>query len=136
MKSPARALVIDDESIVRRSCAAALAGAEIESRTASGGAEGIHALEREACDVVFLDLVMPERYGMSVLHEIKHRWPQTEVVVFTGYPSVETAKEAIRLGAFDYLAKPVGADEIVAAARGAITRKQWALRDPFTRSIP
>jgi DNA-binding NtrC family response regulator len=65
---------------------------------------------------------------------MKSRWPDSEVVIVTGYPSVETAKQAVRLGAFDYLEKPVGPDEIIGAARGAITRKQWAMRDQLTRS--
>jgi DNA-binding NtrC family response regulator len=79
---------------------------------------------------------MPGQDGMSVLKQIKERYPESEVVIVTGYPSVDTAKEAVRLGAFDYLAKPVGPDDIVGAARGAITRKQWALRETITtRSI-
>jgi DNA-binding NtrC family response regulator len=124
-----RVLVVDDEDVVRLSYAAALAAANCELATARDGAEAIRAMERATCDVVFLDLRMPGRDGMSVLKDIKRNWPESEVVIVTGYPSVDTAKEAVRLGAFDYLAKPVGPDDIVGAARGAITRKQWALRD-------
>ena len=64
---------------------------------------------------------------MMVLKEIKQKWPDTEVVIITGYPSVETAKEAVRLGAFDYLSKPLGPDEVVSVASGAMTQKKWAL---------
>jgi DNA-binding NtrC family response regulator len=66
--------------------------------------------------------------GMSVLKTVKERWPEAEVIVITGYPCVETAKEAIRLGAHDYLAKPVPPDEVIAATKGALSRKQWLLR--------
>ena len=137
MNSDYRVLVVDDEDVVRLSYAAALAHSSCELRTARNGAEAMRAMERDPFDVVFLDLRMPGQDGMSVLRRIKHQWPESEVVIVTGYPSVDTAKEAVRLGAFDYLAKPVGPDDIVGAASGAITRKQWALRDTITtRSIP
>lgn len=136
MKGESRVLIVDDEDVVRLSYAAALAQAECQSRTARDGAEALRAMERQPYDVVFLDMRMPGLDGMSVLKALKHRWPEAEVVIVTGYPSVENAKEAVRLGAYDYLAKPVGADDIVGAARGAIARKQWALRENLTRSIP
>jgi DNA-binding NtrC family response regulator len=71
---------------------------------------------------------------MTVLKAIKQRWPETEVVIITGYPSIETAKEAVRLGAYDYLAKPVGPDDVVSVANGAITQKRWALHRDRTQS--
>ena len=131
-----RVLIVDDEDVVRLSYAAALAGADCEARTARDGAAALRAMEHDPYDVVFLDLRMPGMDGMSVLQTMKRRWPESEVVIVTGYPSVETAKQAVRLGAFDYLEKPVGPDEIVGAAQGAITRKQWAMRDYMQRSIP
>jgi len=71
---------------------------------------------------------MPDLDGMDVLKIIKERWPDSEVVVITGYPSIESAKEAVRLGACDYLAKPVGPDDIIKAANDAMVQKRWALR--------
>jgi DNA-binding NtrC family response regulator len=71
---------------------------------------------------------MPGMDGMSVLKAIKERWPESQVVIITGYPSLETVKDAIQIGACDYLSKPVGPDEIIHAANGALTRKQWALQ--------
>jgi DNA-binding NtrC family response regulator len=84
-------------------------------------------MERHPFDVVLLDLRMPGLDGMSVLQTIKQKWPESEVVVITGYPSIETAKEAVRLGAYDYLAKPVGPDDVINAATGAMMQKRWAL---------
>ncbi len=126
MRDPAHILIVDDEDVVRRSYASALA-AHCRAECAVDGHEALRAMEREAFDVVLLDLRMPGPDGMSVLEAMKRRWPEREVVVITGYPSVETAKEAVRLGAFDYLAKPIGPDELLGAARRALTRKQWAL---------
>jgi ActR/RegA family two-component response regulator len=56
------------------------------------------------------------------------------VVIITGYPTVETAKEAVRLGAYDYLAKPVGPDDVINVANGAMTQKKWALHRDRTGS--
>ena len=71
---------------------------------------------------------MPGLDGMDVLKIIKERWPDSEVVVITGYPTIESAKEAVRLGACDYIAKPVAPDDVIKAANDAMTHKRWALR--------
>lgn len=127
MNAAANILIVDDEEVVRRSYASALATAECRAHSAADGEEALRAMEREPFDVVLLDLRMPGAGGMTVLEQMKRRWPESEVVIITGYPSVESAKQAVRLGAFDYIAKPVGPDEILGAARRALTRKQWAL---------
>lgn len=127
MKTKTRILVVDDEEIVRRAYARTLSGEHCDVETAWNGVAALSALEHRPFDLVLLDLRMPEMDGMTVLKAIKDRWPESEVVVITGFPSVETAKEAVRLGAYDYLAKPVGPDEVINAAKGALTRKQWTL---------
>lgn len=121
-------LIVDDEEVVRRSFSRVLAGAHCRTASVVDGEEALRALTRERFDVVLLDLRMPGADGIAMLKTIKARWPESEVVVITGYPSVETAKEAVRLGAFDYLAKPVGPDTVIHAAHGAVLRKRWALR--------
>ena len=84
-------------------------------------------MEQKPFDVVLLDMRMPGQDGLSVLRTIKQKWPESEVVIITGYPTVDSAKEAVRLGAFDYVAKPVGPQDVINVTDGAITRKQWAL---------
>lgn len=128
MNAKTKVLVIDDEEVVRRSLTRALDSEHCEVEQAGNGTVGLQALERRGYDVVMLDLRMPGMNGIEVLGEIKNRWPETEVVVITGYPALETAKQAMRLGAFDYLAKPVGCDEVANVAHGAIEHKRWALR--------
>jgi DNA-binding NtrC family response regulator len=71
---------------------------------------------------------MPGMDGMQVLRAIKEKWPESEVIMITGYPAVESAKEAVTLGAYDYLAKPIGPDDVVNAANGAMMHKKWMLR--------
>jgi DNA-binding NtrC family response regulator len=119
-------LIVDDEEVVRRSFSRVLGEAHCRTASVVDGEEALRALAREPFDVVLLDLRMPGADGIKVLKAIKARWPESEVVVITGYASIETAKEAVRLGAFDYLAKPVAPDAVIRAARGAVLRKRWA----------
>jgi DNA-binding NtrC family response regulator len=127
MEAQAKVLVIDDDEIVRLSHLRVLASTPYDVETAQDGKQALSVMEQHPVDVVLLDLRMPGMDGLSVLKEIKARWPEIEVVIITGYASVDTAKEAIQLGAFDYLAKPVFPDEIIKVANGAMTQKKWAL---------
>jgi DNA-binding NtrC family response regulator len=128
MNAKANILVIDDEEVVRRSLHRALGDERCNVELAGNGRVGLNAMGCKPFDVVLLDLRMPEMDGVEVLGAIKQRWPETEVIVITGYPELETAKQAMRLGAYDFLAKPVGPDEVVHAANQAIEHKRWALR--------
>ncbi|MDD5176880.1 MAG: response regulator [Sterolibacterium sp.] len=127
MSEKTKILVVDDEEVVRLSHLRLLARDDCKVEAVWNGYDALREMEKDCFDLVLLDLRMPGMDGMSVLRMIKERWPESEVVVITGYPSVETAKEAIRLGAYDYLAKPVNPDEIIKVASGAITQKKWAL---------
>ncbi len=120
-------LVVDDDEAVRLSYLRSL-GDHCQVEAAWNGNEALQAMERNPFDVVLLDLRMPGMDGMSVLRAIKERWPQSEVVIITGYPSIDSAKEAVRLGAYDYLAKPVGPHDVINAAHGAMVQKKWCLR--------
>jgi len=128
MDAKASVLVVDDEEVVRRSYARILGEMDCDAQAAADGEQALHAMERRPFDVVLLDLRMPGIEGLDVLKAIKHRWPSSEVVVITGYPTVESAKRALQLGACDYLAKPPHPDELMDAARGAMRRKKWALK--------
>jgi ActR/RegA family two-component response regulator len=73
---------------------------------------------------------------MTVLRNIKQNWPESEVIIITGYPAVESAKQAVTLGAYDYLAKPAGPDDVINAANAAMLHKRWVLRSaPALASI-
>jgi DNA-binding NtrC family response regulator len=123
----AKILVVDDDEMVRLSLFRSLTDAHCNAEVACNGKEALRVMERHPFDVVLLDLRMPGMDGMSVLQTIKEKWPESEVVIITGYPSIETAKEAVRLGAYDYLAKPVGPDDVINAASGAMLQKKWTL---------
>jgi DNA-binding NtrC family response regulator len=131
MNEKANVLIVDDEEVVRLSHLRSLESSDCNTRAAEDGRQAIEVMEEHPADVILLDLRMPGLNGMDVLKTIKERWPDSEVVVITGYPSIESAKQAVRLGAFDYLAKPVEPNDVVKAANDAITQKRWSLRsDP------
>jgi DNA-binding NtrC family response regulator len=130
----ARILIVDDEEVVRLSYMRILAGAHCKVKAVWTWAQVAQAMQDEKFDLVLLDLRMPGMDGMSVLRALKQRWPESEVIVITGYPSLETAKEAVTLGAYDYLAKPVGPDQVIEAANAAMLHKRWALRSDAGRA--
>ena len=127
MSEKPRILIVDDDDVVRRSYLRSLESNSCNVEAASDGDKALQSMQQNPFDVVLLDVRMPGRDGMSVLRTIKQKWPESEVVIITGYPTVANAKEAVRLGAYDYLAKPVGPQDVINVTDGAITRKQWAL---------
>lgn len=128
MIKKAEILVVDDEEIVRLSFARSLKSDYCNVEMACNGQDALRVMGDRAFDVVLLDLMMPGMDGMAVLKAIKKQWPESEVIIITGYPAVETAKEAVTLGAYDYLAKPAGPDDVIHAANSAVLHKRWALR--------
>ena len=127
MSDKTQVLIVDDEEIVCRSYLRSLAGAHCNVHVAWTGEEALYALEQQRFDLVLLDLRMPGMDGMDVLKAIKQTWPDTQVVIITGYPSIESAKEAVRLGAYSYFAKPVGPTEVINGANDAVMQKKWTL---------
>ena len=128
MNQKANILIVDDEEVVRLSHLRSLESADCNAQAVEDGKQALSVMEEHLIDVVLLDLRMPDLDGMDVLKTIKQRWPDSEVVVITGYPSIETAKQAVRLGAFNYLTKPLGPNEVLKAANDAVNQKRWALR--------
>lgn len=134
MLNRTRILVVDDEEVVRLCLDRTLSSEHCEVATVPTGNAALELLERRPFDVILLDLRMPGLQGMEVLKTIKEKWPDSEVIIVTGYAAVDSAKEAVALGAYDYLSKPVGPDEVIDAATAAMRHKKWALRpDPEVR---
>lgn len=128
MIEKARILVVDDEEVVRLSHVRTLSGDLWNVEVVRNGRDALQMMGQQPFDVVLLDLRMPEMDGLTVLKTIKAQWPESEVIIITGYPAVETAKQAVTLGAYDYLAKPVDPDEVLSATSSAMLHKRWALR--------
>ena len=117
-------LFIDDEDIVLRSCRRVFAKEDVEIETAVSGEEGLGMARTRDYDVVVTDLKMPGIGGMEVLKTLRRERPEIVVVVFTGYANVETAREALKNGAFDYIPKPFTPDELKDVVRNAIKARK------------
>jgi two-component system response regulator AtoC len=130
-----RILVVDDEEGVRTFMAEALEAPGIEIATASDGNEAAALLDRQAFDVVISDLKMPGKSGLDLLARVRASEPETQVILLTAHGTVETAVQAMKAGAFDYLQKPIGgpAELRVLAARAIERRQLLAAREGSTR---
>lgn len=108
-------LIVDDDEILRERLASAFRSRGFEATTA-GGFEQAAALARtESSELALVDLKMPGRSGLDLVRELKAIDPATKIVVLTGYGSIATAMDAIRLGATNYISKPSDVDDILAA---------------------
>jgi DNA-binding NtrC family response regulator len=105
-------LIVDDEPIVRESIRDWLKDAGYQVATAESGEEALEMIEKQDFSVVVLDVRLPGKTGVRVLKEIKGLKPQIKSIIITAYPSAELAAEAIKLGAVDYLIKPVVPDDL------------------------
>jgi len=123
----ARILVVDDEKSMRDLLSITLEKEGYDVLTAAGGEPAIEALHRESVDAVITDLRMPKVDGLQVLRVAKEISPDTAVIVITAVASTETAVEAMKLGAYDYITKPFKLDEVNLIVRNALERKR--LRD-------
>ncbi len=112
MGEASKVLVVEDDERIRSLFEDALASLGYQVTTASTGAEAIELIQGRLFDTVLCDIRMPEMDGLEILREIKRQDPSVEVVMVTGYPAVNTAVEALKLGAYDYLAKPVRLEEL------------------------
>ena len=122
--SKGKILVIDDEDIVRTSCSRTLSPEGYELSLAKNGTEGLKMADAERFDLVLTDLKMPDVDGIEVLRSINENRPATEVIIVTGYQTVDTAVKAIKLGAFNYIEKPFTPDTLISAVREALAGKQ------------
>ena len=123
----ARVLVVDDEKSMRDLLSITLEKEGYDVLTAAGGEAAIEALRRDVTDAVITDLRMPKVDGLQVLRAAKEISPDVAVIVITAVASTETAVEAMKLGAYDYITKPFKLDEVSLIVRNALERKR--LRD-------
>ncbi len=119
-----RILVIDDEAAIRDSLKMILEYEGYEVLAAPTGEEGIAQAEREAPDLVFLDVKMPGMDGLEVLQRLRHFVEVTPIVVISGHGTVSTAVEATKLGAFDFIEKPLERERVLVTVRNAVDSRR------------
>ncbi len=104
--------VVDDEAVVRTRLQKALSKESNIVHTYGSGEEFLKSLESTQYDLAFLDVVLPGMNGIEILKQVKNRFPETEIILITGYASIDSAIQAVKLGAFHYVSKPFKMDEI------------------------
>ncbi|MBI3080328.1 MAG: sigma-54-dependent Fis family transcriptional regulator, partial [candidate division NC10 bacterium] len=124
MADAARILVVDDEPDMVETVARILTHLGHEPVTATEGGAAVELLERERPDLVLTDLRMPGMDGLEVLKEVKRIDPEAPVVLFTAHATIQTAVEAIKAGAFDYITKPFTADQLQVVIERALTQRR------------
>jgi DNA-binding response OmpR family regulator len=122
-----RILVIDDEEVIHVSLKRILGRQGHHVDAVLGATEGLQLLERERYDLVITDLMMPDINGIQLLERVRDAGLNVPVLMITGYPSIRTAVQALRLGAADYLAKPFTRQELLGpvnrSLRGIVARE-------------
>lgn len=120
-----KVLVVDDEEKVRKYMSRLLKNRGFHVDTAADGALALSMIAEKDFDIVLLDVLMPGIDGITVLKEVKKTKPLTEVIMLTGNASVDTGIEGMRLGAFDYLLKPVDLDNLYLCLKEAFEQKKF-----------
>lgn len=124
MELPVKILVVDDELPVCRSIARALENEQYEIETALSAEEAIGKDREKTYDVIVADLMMPGISGMELLRTMRKAGRQASFIMVTGFPSIATAVEAIKHGAYDYLPKPFTTKEVRSVVSRAVSHRQ------------
>ncbi len=121
-KLPVKILIVDDDEVYRDVLKDAIADEDTELAVAASGEEALGLLERAPFDILITDLNMPGIDGLTLLKRARQLYPDILALIITGYGSLESAVEAIRSGAYDYIQKPFRIDEVAVSTRNAIDR--------------
>jgi len=114
-------LIIDDEPDIRQSMSDIFSDEGYNVITAEDGNEALSQLEKETPDLIFLDIWLPDSDGLKLLPGLKKEHPQVPVIMISGHGTIETAVQATKLGAFDFIEKPLSLDKLVITASNALT---------------
>lgn len=124
-----RILAVDDEEVVRNLLQRTLAEAGYDVTTAADGEEALSAVSQGEVKVVLLDIKMPGMSGIEVLGKLTTDWPDICVIVVTAVVDTQTAVEALKMGAYDYITKPFNRDNVVRKVQEAIEKWNYQLQD-------
>lgn len=120
---PIRILVIDDESVICDACELVLKEKGYQVDRCSTGRSGLKAIQQRNHDAVLLDMKLPDIDGMEILQQVCIDKPVPCIIVMTGYSTMASAVQAMKLGAADYLSKPFTEDELFTAIEKAVAKK-------------
>lgn len=129
-----RVLIVDDEQDIRNSLALLFADEGFTAASAENAQSALAQLAKENYGIVLCDIRMPGIDGLELLRRIRDWYPETSVIIMTAYASVETAIQALRNGAYDYIIKPVDFDELMIRVRHIIRHRQILFENTILRS--
>jgi len=124
-----RILIIDDELPICKNCIKILSGMKCKTDYALNGYDGLKMMAEQPYDIVITDLKMSSLGGMEVVGRVGQHYPEAIVIVMTGYASVSSAVEVMKMGAFDYLPKPFTPHELRAIVHQALAQRQLQLQN-------
>lgn len=134
MAASGRVLIIDDELSLRQTLARILQRAGFEVATAANAVEGLAFLSQQTWDLVYMDIRMPDMNGLEALKEVRIGFPELPVILFTAQPDLNSALEALRNGATDYLLKPLKPATILERTRTALAKLERERRKKEVQS--
>ena len=126
-------LIIDDEEAILDACSMVFANRKYHVSLAKTGEDGLILFKKLVFDLIILDLKLPGINGMEVLRAMKEENQETPVIMITGYATVDSAIEAMKLGAFDYLVKPFSPDELRVVTQKALDSRKLMLENIYLR---
>ncbi len=131
--APVQILVIDDDKAMRDACYQILSRQGYQVELAASARQGLTLLERSSFDAILLDLVMPDLDGLEALKKIKALDPEVEVIIITGYGTIQSAVETIKAGAFHFLSKPFVPDDLRNLVNRALEKRRLDLENLYLR---
>jgi len=132
-EAPAQILVIDDDKALRDACYQILSRQGYQVELATGARQGLTLLERMSFDAILLDLVMPDLDGLEALKKVRALDPDVEVIIITGYGTIQSAVECIKAGAFHFLSKPFVPDDLRNLVTRALEKRRLDLENLYLR---
>ncbi|MCX5889323.1 MAG: response regulator, partial [Deltaproteobacteria bacterium] len=131
--APVQILVIDDDKAMRDACYQILSRQGYQVELAASARQGLTLLERSSFDAILLDLVMPDLDGLEALKKLKALDPEVEVIIITGYGTIQSAVETIKAGAFHFLSKPFVPDDLRNLVNRALEKRRLDLENLYLR---
>ncbi len=126
-------LIVDDEPSILKSLSGILMDEGFETITATNGYEAMQRIEEEAPDMVLLDIWMPGMDGIDTLQEIKKQHPSVQVIMITGHGTIETAVNATKIGAYDFIEKPLNVDRVIVAINNSLNFRRLEEENRYLR---
>src|SRR5579872_3790383 len=141
VKTKGKILIVDDELVVRDSLGKWFTSEGYAADPVAGAREALEAIQRKEFDIALVDIKMPGMDGMELQARLKDADPELAVIIMTGYASVDTAVQALKRGAYDYITKPVDPDELSHLVANALehqrTRREVVrLREDLQEAAP